>query len=152
MEQCLSWLNEVSQRFQDDGLLNDHAYAKALVHSFRRRGLSTKLISQKLRHKGITAELANETLTRFDEHTLERAQDSHLVHSPDFLAALRFSQRKKIGSFSRLSHEDIDNETAAKLHNKALGQLARAGFSYDIAKQALETPLDEAQMVLAASL
>ena len=99
------------ERYQSCGLLDDASYAKAKVSSLRRKGLSKRMIAVKLAQKGIARELAAEQIAA-DETT-------------DLEAAKNLVRRKKLGQ----KPEKRDKDLAA---------LARAGFSFNIAKQAME--------------
>ena len=112
------------QKMQDAGLLDDTAYAKALCQSLHMRGKPARAIQQKLREKGIDAELIGETLARLAED-----KDVH----PDVEAAWALARRKRIGPY---------RESAAarkEHHRKDLAVFARAGFSYARAKEVLDS-------------
>jgi regulatory protein len=98
-------------RYTQSNLLNDELFAQAKVASLRRRGTSARMIAAKLAQKGVPAGLTASTLEENETTELEAAK--HLV------------RRKKLGKDE--SRKDKDMAT-----------LARAGFSYGIAKQALE--------------
>ena len=53
---------------------------------------------------------------------------------PDLAAARVYARKKKLGPYARpmKPHEDAD-----KIYKRHLGSLARAGFSYDVARQVL---------------
>ena len=138
-EECLKLLNEVTSYFQELGYLNDEAYSKALINSLARKGLSTRMMEQKLREKSISQELIR---TRIETYKSEvDAQNSGL--SVDQLNALQFIKRKKIGAYR--SEKKEENK------NRELSALARAGFSYNVANFALEIEQTEAENYLAAS-
>ncbi len=99
------------ERYIDSGLLDDTRYTQAKVASLRRKGASARMINAKLSVKGVPRNLI-ETQIAADETTeLEAAQN--LV------------RRKKLG-------KNPDKR------DKDMGTLARAGFSFAIAKQALD--------------
>lgn len=95
------------ERYQACGLLDDVRFAQAKVASLRRKGASKRGITAKLRQKGLPADLIEEEIAENETSELEAAQ--------------KFVRRKKLSA---------GNE-------KALAAMARAGFSYDISKQAL---------------
>jgi len=90
------------------GFLNDALYEKALLDSLSRRGLPKKAIAQKLKMKGLS--VSRDTLAENDDNE----------------AARIFVRRKRLKT---------DTPEARK---KALGTMARAGFSYDAACRALD--------------
>ncbi|MCK5384414.1 MAG: regulatory protein RecX, partial [Alphaproteobacteria bacterium] len=110
------------------GLLNDKTYANALVSTMRRKGLSRRAIQIKMRSKGIGSDLALCSLEDLDSHSHETSEDA------EFSAALTLARKKKIGAFSCGKEQNIQ---------KSFGVLARAGFSYDIAKRVLNISLEE---------
>lgn len=113
-------------RYQKSGLLNDTVYAQGRVSSLRRQGLSQRNIAEKLRAKGLEAADIRAALA---QHNAENGQDS--TTDADLAAAVIFCRRKKIGPFRKsASLPDVQAR-------KDLAALARAGFSFDIAKKAL---------------
>ncbi len=119
---CKSMVDEVADKFERLEILNDDVYARAVVTSLRRRGLSKTMIINKMRMKGIDAEKAMEELSKVDAQSQED-------ENPELSAALKLARKKKIGPYFMGEVQDI---------KKSLGILARAGFSYDIAKKVLE--------------
>ena len=98
-------------RYQQSGLLNDESYARAKVQTLRRKGLSKRMVAVKLSEKGIGRELAAEQIDANETTELE--------------AAMNLVRRKKLGQKKERRAKD-------------LAALARAGFPYAIAKQALD--------------
>ncbi len=127
-EDCLQMLQNTIEKFQDLGLLNDIAYARGMVTSMRRRGLSSKAILFKLLQKGLPEYMISDALNIIDEGNSEA----------DLLSALRLARRKKIGPF----------RTMDKGEEKELGQLARAGFGYDISRKILSMTTEEAEELI----
>jgi regulatory protein len=101
-------------RYQECGLLDDTRFAQAKVASLKRKGASARMIGAKLSQKGISRELITTQIAQHETSELE--------------AARLLVQRKKLGKLRRKSEDKM----------KDLAVLARAGFSYAIAKQALE--------------
>lgn len=127
-EEFFRLLDQLVARYQQSGLLNDMVYAEGRVQSLRRQGLSRQSIRQKLTAKGLASAEIEAALQQVD-----RSGDT----AEDELAAARtLARRKKIGPWRRRTLAD------PKDAQKELAALARAGFSYDIARQALETPAD----------
>ncbi len=129
-EESQAMLDDIITRFQENGLLNDELYTRGVVNSLRRMGKSQKAIYAKLKSKYVCPILIQDTLNAYDEE--------HEISSneADFKAALTFARKKRLGPFKNPVRE-IPNE-------KALGSLARAGFSYTIAQQILEMDPEEA--------
>jgi len=129
-------LDTVVGRFQDQGLLDDTAYLRGMVHSLRGRGLSAQAMTFKLIQKGLSASAIKEYLST------DEGGSSSL--SADLKAALVFCHRKRIGPFSKTPWDTLD----PKDRLRQLSALARGGHGADIAKKALMMPLDEAQEFL----
>ncbi len=126
-EQAAVWVDQLLARFVRSGVLDDERYARALSASLRRRGLSRRNILKKLSEKGIDSSVAEQMLvaTDADEHGDEDDID------PEFAAALAYAKRRRLGAFKR---RERDRDT----DRKDIGALARAGFSYDIARRVLD--------------
>ena len=119
------------------GVLDDAAYAEARARSLTRSGRSRRAIGAHLGQRGIDADLARASLP--DDAEAELA------------AALTQARRRRIGPFQvGVAPEDAtagDNDNAAA-RNRALGMLARAGFSRDVAERALAMERDEAERLI----
>jgi len=119
---CGEMVDRLTEKFENVGLLNDHVYARGLVTSLRRRGMSRKAILAKTGMKGIDSRQAQQSLKEYDD-----------IHEDtmgaELRAALTLARRKKIGPY------DI---TGKKDDQKSLGKLARAGFSYETSRRVLD--------------
>jgi regulatory protein len=87
--------------------------------SLRAGGRSTRAIAAKLRQKGLGAEVVQQQLTRV------RAE------IPDEEAARTLARKRRLGPFRRPGTPPASKE-------KELAVLARAGFSYSVARRVLE--------------
>lgn len=124
-DSCIEILDKLIDSFVNSGLLDDTVYAKGIAQSMRRKGQSKSFVMQKMGVKGIDKTLAQETIEFIDED----------VEEPELTAAIRLTQRKRIGYYAAQPHEDM---------KKPLGIMARAGFSYEISVRALKyNPDDE---------
>ncbi len=124
--QCAEMLESLIEKFVDLGLLNDSAYARGMVVSLRRRGLSARMIHAKLSAKGLNSEQIKQALENYDEETMGERR-----HNVELSAALRLARRKKIGPYRR-------SDSREGAFERELGILARAGYGYDIAKQVVD--------------
>ena len=113
-------------RFRGSGLLDDRAYAEAQVATLRRRGMPSRVIRARLRRKGVAEDDVDAGLTAIDEHADE----------PDFAAAVNFARRRRLGPFR-------PEEDRPGSGDKDLAVLARAGFSYDVARRILAAKTPE---------
>lgn len=127
-EICAELLNALIAKFQDWGLLDDKAYLKGMVTSYRRRGMASRQIEAKLRQKGLPTDEIIAAITKYDQEELEEDTDG------EFHAATLFARKKRLGPY------DV---AARHTPEKTLATFARAGFSYDIAKKILEKNKDE---------
>jgi regulatory protein len=96
------------------GFLNDELYAKALADTYRRKGLPERAVAMKLKMKGVEAPPPPE------DHD-------------ELAAAHIYAKRKKLGPYA----------VRARDPQKDLAALARAGFSYDVCKQVMNSDLSE---------
>lgn len=128
IEQCKKWLDELTVKFQDLSLLDDAAYLKGMITSFRKRGLSSMQIEMKLQQKGYNREDIRVELKKHDHDEYKTEERG------DIYAALVFARKKRIGPY------DPEQKRSPE---KSLATMARAGYSYDIAKKTLELTPDE---------
>ncbi len=99
-------------RFEEVGLIDDEAFARAWVASRQqRRGLAPRALAQELRRKGVADDVVKEALDEIDPADAE--------------AAARALVRKKLRSMSRL-----DDTTRTR---RLVGMLARKGYSSGLA-------------------
>lgn len=117
------------------GALNDAAFAETKIASLRRSGASQKRIEQKLAHKGVAKDVVRKTLDAFDED--HDAGASEEGNGAEYQAALTFARKRRLGPFRTLIREELDTDAQRKQQARDIAALARAGFSYDIAKRVL---------------
>lgn len=124
------------ERYIASGLLNDKAYAEGRVGSLRRQGRSRQNILSKLQTKGLPRDEIEAAINRIDRETRE---DNGI--EPEFAAALKLARKKKIGTFNL--KPQTDPLLRRKEQQREMAMLARNGFSYDIAKRALDFDEEE---------
>ncbi len=117
----------IVEKYKKAGILNDKVYAEMKVNSLRRRGLSRTAIEQKLGMKGVSSTIVSSALAQ----NAEGAPSDEV----EFRAALAFAKRKRLGPFG--------GDNAADQRRKDLASLARAGFSYDIARKVMSYSRDD---------
>ena len=103
------------------GYIDDLAYARGLHESLARKGVSARTAVQKMRLKGLPPDLVEQVC---------KAQEKP-SGGDDFLRALRFARRKKIGPFAP--------ESGGRTPEKSLAAMARAGFDYETAITVMKT-------------
>lgn len=119
-------LDKLVERYISAGLLNDEVFAKAKTATLRRQGRSRQAITAKLQMKGLAAKDIDNAFAETDT-----SEDAELQ------AALQMTKRKKIGRYRVKPLTDIKDK------QKEMAALARAGFSFDTAKRALDYSDDE---------
>ncbi len=118
---------EVARRLTAAGAVDDGAFAETRARRLQRAGKSRRAIAAHLAAKGIAADAAAAALPD--------------AEAAELLAALATLRRRRAGPFALAAPDP-----AARL--KAMGALARAGFSRDVAQQALDVPPEEAEALL----
>ncbi|HYP75981.1 MAG TPA: RecX family transcriptional regulator [Polyangiaceae bacterium] len=109
-------VEELLLRYQASGLIDDQRFAKNFAARQRDRGMSGRMIEQKLRARGIDAEVVQQLLPRGESASVELE------------AARAFARRRRLGP-----HRKPDVREAYR--RKDLMALARAGFNYDTASR-----------------
>ena len=112
------------------GAVDDAAFAGNRARRLLRGGRSPRAALAHLRGKGVDAETAAAAVPEDEDSALD--------------AALAFCRRRRIGPFATA-------ETDAAARNKALGALARGGFSGGVARAALAMERDAAEARLIAA-
>lgn len=117
-------IQNVIKRMEDLGYLNDERFAKIQIKNLSQAGKSKSFILNKLKTSGISNNISQELLNAYDEEN----------ESSDLTRAEKWLKKHKKGQFR--------TKDANAFYQKDLAALARAGFSYDIAQQALQTKAD----------
>jgi len=120
MARAAQLIDELLERYQGSNLLNDARYARSLATGLRARGTSRRAIVAKLRARGISAAVAETAVAAADAE----AGDA------EFAAALALVRKKRMGPHRPESERQAEQR-------RDLNRLARAGFSFDVAKRAL---------------
>ena len=109
------WIDEIVEKLERLGILDDRAYAETRVASLRRRGVSSRVIRAKLRIKGVEDEIVDTTIDQAE---------------PDLTAAIALARKRGLGPFR--------TGDRAAFRERDLSVLARAGFSYDVALEVVD--------------
>ncbi len=120
--EALLWIDQVLDRCTELGLLDDAAFARSRVAAGLRRGVSPRLLVQRLAAKGVARHLVDEALAEHGE-------------DPQLEAARNYVRSRRLGPWRT---PELRQERA----QKDLARLGRAGFSYAVARQVLEEDLD----------
>jgi regulatory protein len=119
--EALGWIDTLIAKLIQNGLLNDEAYAGMKAHSLRASGRSSRMIAQKLRMKGVSADLVTKKLA---DATAELSEEE---------AAKIWARKKRLGPFR------TKPQTREENRQRDLAALARAGFSFGIAKKIIDS-------------
>ncbi|MGE4350667.1 MAG: regulatory protein RecX [Bdellovibrionales bacterium] len=129
-------IDRIVETHKRTGVINDKAFAEMKVHSLRRSGGSTRRITQKLAQKGIDKDLIEDALHPEDPD-LSPAQAEEA-------AARAFAKKRAFGPYRKAHPQSSDDPLLkAKRDTKEVAALARAGFSFDVAKKVLAVEIEE---------
>jgi regulatory protein len=109
-------VEELLLRYQSSGLIDDQRFAKNFAARQRDRGMSARMIEQKLRARGISVDVVQQLLPRAQSAAVELE------------AARAFARRRRLGPHRK-------PEVREAYRRKDLMALARAGFNYDTASR-----------------
>lgn len=112
----------VLYKLETEGFLDDADFAQQWVEARTTRKLGTRRIAQELWHKGVSADEAEAALAQVDE-------DEQLA------AAVSLVEK----ALARAKPGEDPRKTA----NRITGMLARRGYGWDIARQALEQAMTD---------
>ncbi len=118
------FVGELIARYRRAQLLDDAAYAQARVRTLHDRGLSARAIRARLMEKGV-GEADMEAAFAALSAALGEDQDL------DMDAARRYARRRRLGPWRGRDQREAR-------HDKDLAALARAGFSYSVAKTVID--------------
>lgn len=111
----------IVERARSSGLVDDARFTAARAATLRRRGASARSLSAKLAGKGVDRTLIAETL----QTERDRSEEEGTNAEED--AARAYAKRRRLGPFRR-------PDLRAGHRDKDLASMARAGFSYGLAK------------------
>ncbi len=120
--------SEVVARLAASGAVNDAAFAAARARRLVRSGRSRRAVLAHLAARGVKSDAAAAALP--------------VDPARELAAALAVARRRRIGPF-RVA-PGVDGEAK----RRELGVLARAGFSGDVAKRALDTDRGQAEQLI----
>ena len=119
--EALGWMTALMEKLVRNGYLNDEAYARMKATSLRASGRSSRMITQKLRMKGVAAEVVARKVA---DATSEVSDEE---------AARIWARKKRLGPFRK------NLQTREENRQRDLASLARAGFSFGIAKKIIDS-------------
>lgn len=120
------WINKIIEQMETLGYIDDKRYAENQIRILSHQGKSKSFILQKLNQNGIDSDIAYTLLSEQPDTEKEKA--------------LHWLKRHKRGGFR---HQACDKEA----YRKDLASLGRQGFSFQIAKEALDESLRNIECV-----
>lgn len=114
----------VLYKLTSNNLIDDAQFARQWAASRARRSLGKARIAQELRRKGVDKEHMEEALEALDEDDMLRCAEE--------LARKGFARAKS-------------GEDPRKTIQRVMAQLARRGYGYDVAKEAIRRALENAE-------
>jgi regulatory protein len=118
-EAAEGWIGDVVAKLQRTGFLDDKAYAEMRVLSLRRGGESARSIRMKLGAKGLDADTVEAAL----------AQDED--ENDDFVAAIVYARRRRLGPFR------VETEREER-RERDMAAMARKGFNLDTCRTVID--------------
>jgi regulatory protein len=119
-------IDGVLRRLAEAGAISDAAFAENRARSLTQNGQSKRSVQMRLVAKGVAPDIARQASTSDAETELA--------------AALVLTRKRRIGPYR------VAEDAGAPMRMKEMGVLARAGFSRDVAQQALDTPREDAEV------
>jgi regulatory protein len=120
LEQAIGWIDELILKLQRNNLLDDAAFARMKANSLRASGKSKRMIAMKLKMKGVPDDLVASHVQRVTTESSE--EEAAQVHA----------RKKRLGPYR--TNEELRKEK----REKDMAALARAGFSYSVAKKVID--------------
>ena len=105
----------IIEKLEKLNLINDQVFVESKIQSLQYQAKSKNYIKQYLLQKGIDKQLIEEQISLFYENNRNLEKEN----------ALKFAKKRNL----------LDNDQD---YQKKLSKMARAGFSYDIAKEILK--------------
>lgn len=124
-------------RYRDAGLIDDGAFAEARARTLHQRGLPLRAIALRLRQKGVGVADIDRALAQLAEDAALPGGEPPDRAALDTAAARAYARRRRLGPWRTPARR-------AEMRERDLAALARAGFSYGVARAALDGPPDDA--------
>lgn len=107
------------------GVIDDKEFAQTKARSLHRRGASSRMTRQKLRHAGVDGDTLDRAMAALDEEL-----DTNPVQR-EWQAAVALARRRRLGPF-RPEKDRKDKRL------RDLAAMARAGFAFDVARKVID--------------
>ncbi len=124
-------------RYRAAGLIDDAAFAAARARTLHARGLPLRAIAHRLRLKGVAAADIEAALAGLGEtESPADGYDTTAARTLDLRAARAYARRRRLGPWR-------PPEARGPARERDLAALARAGFSYGVARAAVDGDVTE---------
>jgi regulatory protein len=130
-------IEAIVARLCEVGLVNDSAFAVMRAKRMSTSGRSRRAISAHLAQKGVDAAIVREAVPH----------DA----GAELTAALAFARKRRIGPFASADDVPADRDARRIAERKALGQMARAGFDFNVCERVLKMDREDADTRLRES-
>lgn len=134
-DEAARWVDQLVEQLAKSGMIDDEIYAEGQMKALFRRGISPRVIAQRLAQKGIDAELVQKTISKLNANSA----------NPKMSAAIKFAKRRRFGPYQ--TRGDRNERT-----DKDMAAFARAGFDYETARKVLSSNTIDELEDLAAEL
>ena len=122
-------------RYRQAGLIDDTTFAEGRARTLFERGLPLRAIALRLRQKGVGADDVATALARLDPDADRDDPAAPDARALDRTAARTFA-RRRLGPWRKPDSRD-------GIRERDLATLARAGFSYGIARETIDGTTEE---------
>ncbi len=130
-EQASIWIREIVMFCVKNNLINDLVYAKSKLTTFLNAGNSLAMAKNKLRMKGVPADIISEVVN-------EAKSENPLLN---YQSCIKYARKRRFGPF-RMKEKTENTE------KKEQAAMARAGFSYDETMKILRSNREELEEIL----
>ncbi len=125
MENVEQAIEGIVAKFVEAGVVNDKEFAQTKARALHRRGASSRLTRQKLRHAGVDGDTLDRAMAALDEELdTDPAQR-------EWQAAVALARRRRLGPFR--PEKDRKDKRA-----RDLAAMARAGFPFEVARKVID--------------
>ncbi|MDD3288952.1 MAG: regulatory protein RecX [Alphaproteobacteria bacterium] len=123
-------IESIIEKHKRSGVINDENFAKMKTRSLRNGGRSASAISARLKSKGVSGDIIN--------GALRSNEDQQEEGDPELKAAMVLAKKRKLGFFGGKS-------STPEQRKKDFAVMARAGFSYEIARSVLRCDIKDSE-------
>ncbi len=120
-------VSAIIARYREAGLVDDGAFAEARAKTLFARGTALRTIALKLKQKGVGDAEIEAALARLADDAAEGAGDADSLNR---VAAQAYARRRRLGPWRK-------GPAREGVRDRDLAALARAGFSYALAREVI---------------